>query len=83
MTLREVVDRHIAELRAKINQSTIKINPKLGKYGEKSRVRFENKSNGFDFVRILECSASLKPLIGFQRKLKSRSKRRRLKALAE
>jgi len=76
MTLREVVDQHTADLLTKANKTKVKLNTKLGVSGEKGRVRFSNKSNGFDFVRILECSSSLQPLIGFQRKLKERSKRR-------
>jgi len=83
MTLREVIDKHTAELHAKGDQSNVQLNLKLGASAEKSRARFTNKSNGFDFVRILECSASLKPLIGFQRKLKERSKRRFVKRQAE
>jgi hypothetical protein len=76
MTLRELIDKHTSELHAKGNGTNVKLNQKLGASAEKIRGRFINKSNGFDFVRILECSASLRPLIGFQRKLKERSKRR-------
>ena len=83
LSLKEVVDRHTAELLVAANQSGVELDPKLGKNGELGRVRFENKSAGFDFVRILQCTASLRPLIYFQRKLKDRSKRRHVKHLAD
>ena len=76
MTLREVVDRHTKELKAKADKSEVRLSSKLGPLGERSRARFITRDDSFDFVKILECSASLKPLIQFQYKLKERSKRR-------
>ena len=81
MTLREVVDEHTKDLYAKADQTGIEIPAQLGAAGERSRARFINKDKGFDFVKILECSSTLKPIIKFQRKLKERSKRRHQKKL--
>ena len=82
MTLKEVVDMHTAELYEKVNKTNVQLAPKLGEYGD-PRTRFNNKSDGFDFVRILQCSASLHPLLNFQKQLKDRSKRRHQKRLAD
>ena len=83
MTLREVVERHTTELYNKANLKHVEPHPKLGAAGERAKVRFVTKSNGFDFVSILNCSSSLQPLLKFQRALKKRSKRRHEKKLAE
>lgn len=95
LTLKEVIERHTADLyeRAedqKLLQQGHGAGPQVkqqlaGKAPEKSRARFEllRSSQGFDFVRILEASSSMEPLISFQRKLMRRSKRKHQRMLAE
>ena len=83
LTLKEVVDRHTEELHARANKTKVQLDPRVDTDGMRIRERFTQSSNGFDFVRILECSATLHPLLVFQSKLKERSKRRHQKRLAE
>ena len=83
VTLKEVVDRHTEELHARANKTKVQLDPRVDTDGMRIRERFTQSSNGFDFVRILECSATLHPLLVFQSKLKERSKRRHQKRLAE
>lgn len=82
MTLKEVVDKHTTDLHEKANKTNVKLEPKLGNFGD-PRTRFTSKSNGFDFVTILQCSTTLHPLLNFQKKLLDRSKRRHQKRLAD
>lgn len=63
MTLREVVDRQAAELNSKATKTKSSASRKLGPLGERARVRFSTKDSSFDFVQILQCSASLRPLL--------------------
>ena len=63
VTLEELVNQHTQELYERAYHTNVQLAEKLGRDGERSKVRFVKRSNGFDFIRILQCSASLKPLI--------------------
>lgn len=62
MTLKEVVESNMTELHAKANKKVSTI----GKKKSRGKATFVTKSNGFDFIRILQASTSLQPLISFQ-----------------
>ena len=96
LTLKEVIERHTADLYERASDQQrfqeghdrgVHVKQRLAPHEDaaKSRARFElhRSSQGFDFVRILECSSSMEPLINYQRKLMKRSKRKHQRMLAE
>lgn len=82
MTLKDVIDQLMADLHArgsKVHKAKLR---KRNNHSNDSKSKSQLlSSQGFDFIRILECSSVIKPILKFYRRLKERSKRKYFRSL--